>query len=58
VTRDSDHSGFEDRYRAIGATTTGLVLLVIFALDESGTIRRISARRPTRRERHDYEATP
>jgi uncharacterized DUF497 family protein len=55
VVLDEAHSTLEDRYHVTGASTTGRILVVIVALDQAGIIRVISARRPTRRERHAYE---
>lgn len=55
VEPDEAHSIDELRTRTIGMTAGGTLLIVITALDASGTIRIISARRPTRRERHAYE---
>jgi len=52
---DRVHSLTEDQFRLIGAAASGRLLVVIFAVDPAGTIRVISARRPTRRERHAYE---
>jgi len=53
---DRSHSLNEDRFRLVGMAATGRLLIVIVAIDESGTIRIISARRPTRCERHAYES--
>ena len=58
VTTDVAHSVDEERYRATGMTEHGCLLVVVFAVDPRGIIRLISARRPTRRERHDYEGGP
>jgi uncharacterized protein len=58
VAPDVAHSTMEDRYRIIGMTTAGKLLVVIVAIDTGDTIRVISARRPTRRERHAYENCP
>jgi uncharacterized protein len=55
VVADVAHSVDEDRYRVIGMSLLGRLLVVIVAFDEAGTMRLISARRPTRRERHEYE---
>jgi uncharacterized DUF497 family protein len=52
---DVQHSDGEDRYMTVGMTRRGRLALVVTALDEFGTIRSISVRRPTRRERHAYE---
>jgi len=53
---DETHSLSEDRFRLTAMAATGRLLIVIVAVDETGTIRIISARRPTRRERHAYES--
>lgn len=53
---DASHSETEDRFIAIGPISRGLVLVVWTAVDEE-TIRVISARRATRRERAWYETT-
>lgn len=55
---DESHSADEDRLRVIGSSGDGRLLVVVVALDPAGTIRLISARRPTRRERHAYEVGP
>ncbi|MFV2063939.1 MAG: BrnT family toxin [Chloroflexota bacterium] len=57
VEADEIHSRSEERLRVIGSTRSGQLLVLIVAVDLTGTIRLISARRPTRRERHDYEGT-
>jgi len=56
VLRDAAHSIDEDRFWAIGMTRAGRLLFVVLAVTSGGIIRVISARRPTRRERHAYEA--
>lgn len=53
---DAAHSETEDRFIAIGPISRGLVLVVWTEVDEE-TIRVISARRATRRERALYETT-
>jgi uncharacterized DUF497 family protein len=58
VVPDAAHSTLEERYRVIGMATAGRLLVVIVAIDGGDTIRLISARRPTRRERHAYENSP
>ena len=55
VSVDAINSTHEDRFRLIGTASTGRLLIVIVAADARGTIRLVSARRPTRRERHEYE---
>ena len=52
---DEEHSGEEERRRVIGTSDQGRVLLVVIADDGEGTLRVISARRATKRERHAYE---
>ena len=52
---DEAHSGDELRYRAIGMTVRGVLLVVCTDRDED-TVRIISARKATPRERRFYEA--
>jgi len=49
-----DDSADEERYVTIGADALGQVLVVVYSWTESG-IRLISARRPTKKERRQYE---
>jgi uncharacterized DUF497 family protein len=58
IDRDMLHSTDEDRCQAIGMSRSGRLLVVVFVIQEGGIIRLISARRPTRRERHAYEGDP
>jgi uncharacterized DUF497 family protein len=51
---DVEHSDVEQRWRTIGTSRRGRVLRVTTGEDGS-TIRIISARAATRRERHAYE---
>jgi uncharacterized protein len=51
---DPDHSGSEQRAILVGHSATGRFLLVSFT-DRRGSIRLISAREATRRERREYE---
>lgn len=51
---DLDHSASERRVIIIGESLQGRLLLVSFN-DRGSSIRLISARPVTRRERHDYE---
>jgi hypothetical protein len=51
---DESHSGEEARFVTIGASTRGTVLVVAHT-ERNDTIRIISARRATRREREFYE---
>ncbi len=53
TTLDPLHSAGEDRFVTVGRSEAGRVLVVVHA-DEGGTIRIISARPATKRERHDY----
>ncbi|MEO6194591.1 MAG: BrnT family toxin [Thermoanaerobaculia bacterium] len=58
---DEDHSEEEARWITLGATTQGTVMVVVHTFRELGnkdeaTLRIISARGATRRERKDYEA--
>ena len=52
---DNAHSDEEDRFVAIGPITRGIIVVVFTERDEE-TIRIISARGATRRERRSYEA--
>lgn len=49
-----DESAGEERYITIGVDALGRVLVVVYSWAESG-IRLISARKPTKRERRQYE---
>lgn len=51
---DPDHSTEEERCILLGSTSRGRVVVVVHA-DREDTIRIISARIATRRERMDYE---
>ena len=51
---DDAHSFDEKRYITIGASLAGRLLIVSHTLDEE-KIRIISARKPTKAERKDYE---
>ena len=54
---DVQHSGAEARFRRLGQAAEGRVLMVAYTLRRSGdaeTIRLISARRASRRERAAY----
>ena len=53
---DPEHSGEEDRFIRLGHSTGSNVLLVVFCERDSGkTIRVISARKATTKERTQYE---
>ena len=57
VMEDMKHSVEEDRFRALGETSEGRLLQVVFTMrDEGVTIRVISARPMHRAERVLYEA--
>ncbi len=51
---DPDHSFGENRYIIIGQSSNNRLLLVSYA-EQGETVRLISAREATRRERKDYE---
>lgn len=51
---DPDHSDDESREIIVGRSTRQRLLIVSFA-ERGRNVRIISARRATRRERHDYE---
>jgi uncharacterized DUF497 family protein len=56
---DLQHSGGELRFRRLGSSVEGRVLAVVYTLRRTGhaeTIRLISARRASRRERAAYLA--
>ena len=52
---DPDHSTSEARELIVGHSTAGKLLIVSFT-EQANSVRIISARRVTRRERRDYEA--
>ena len=52
---DPDHSQDEERFLTIGTSSVGRVLIVSHS-EENDSIRIISAREVTRRERRDYES--
>lgn len=54
ILNDPDHSADESREIIVGHSTRQRLLIVSFA-ERDGTIRIISARAVTKRERHDYE---
>jgi len=54
ITDDPRHSGTEDRYVLLGQSDRRRLLAVMFTEREQ-SIRLISARKATRRERRDYE---
>jgi uncharacterized DUF497 family protein len=52
---DPDHAAAEARFLLVGHSLAGRLLLVVHA-EKHDTIRIISARQPTRRERRAYDA--
>lgn len=58
VEEDDLHSVHEARVRVTGYSDAQRLLVVIISIDATSSIRVISARRPTRRERHEYEDHP
>jgi hypothetical protein len=59
---DSEHSETEERWATMGLGEAGKLLVVIHTFSETrataATVRIISAREATRRERENYEQTP
>ena len=56
VSADDRHSRSESRYRALGITSVGRKLTIIFTLRQDGVlIRVISARDMHKKERHYYD---
>jgi uncharacterized protein len=53
---DAEHSWYEYRFITIGQTNAGK-LVVVFYTETDNEIRIISARKPTRTERLNYEQT-
>lgn len=51
-----DESTGEERYVTIGVDALGRVLVVVYSWAEAG-VRLISARKPTKKERRQYEET-
>jgi uncharacterized protein len=52
---DGDHSWAEDRFIIIGMSERERLLMVVYVERTELTVRLISARNATRRERRDYE---
>jgi uncharacterized protein len=52
---DGTHSPAEERTISIGLTPTGGLFTIVTAVGIDGTMRIISARRATKRERHAYQ---
>ena len=55
IEEDRDHSWSELRYRATGTSFQGRLLVVVVEAVDDDTARIISARRPMKGERHEYE---
>ncbi len=55
VDDDASHAGAEARYLVQGTSDRGRLLVVVITEVSDDTVRIISARRPSRRERHAYE---
>jgi hypothetical protein len=59
---DTEHSEREERWASLGRAEDDKLLVVIHTFEEtsatSATVRLISAREATRRERKDYEEAP
>ena len=51
---DEKHSALEERWRALGRTAFGRLVVVIYA-ERGDRTRLVTARRATRRERREYE---
>ena len=52
---DENHSDDEDRFRILGFSSEGNLLLVVHCVREETIIRIISARKATNTERQNYE---
>lgn len=52
---DDKHSDYEERFRILGASSLGNVLLVVHCLRNETTIRIISSRKATQNEKQNYE---
>jgi uncharacterized protein len=53
---DTAHSEAEERTTFIGQSALGRLLVVVVAEAEQGRMRIVTARRATKRERHDFES--
>ena len=54
---DENHSSDEDRFRILGTSSAGNVLLVVHCVRNESTIRIISSRKATATEKFNYEET-
>ncbi len=52
---DAFHSSYEERFRILGCSSEGNVLLVVHCIRDESTIRIISSRKATAAERLGYE---
>ncbi len=52
---DENHSAFEERFRLLGMSMKGNVLVVVHCIRNGHKIRIISARKATSKERDNYE---
>lgn len=52
---DENHSGDEERFRILGASKKGNILIVVHCIRTKNTIRIISSRNATTNERKGYE---
>jgi uncharacterized DUF497 family protein len=55
LSRDVSHESAADRWVVVGMTASGLLVFIVHVVDRDGHVRIISARRPTFRERREYE---
>lgn len=55
VEYDEEHSDQEDRFRILGRSSYGNVLLVVHCIRQESIIRIISARKATSNEQKNYE---
>lgn len=52
---DENHSSYENRFRILGASSAGNILLVVHCIRNESTIRIISSRKATAVEKLNYE---
>ena len=52
---DEGHSEFEDRFRILGCSFVGNILIVVHCIRKNETIRIISSRKATKNEVNSYE---
>ena len=51
---DASHSGSEERFRILGRSENGRILLVVHCLRSGNVIRIISSRKATKKEKDNY----